>query len=92
MIKDSLNVDLGIDLDKIKLKFMSILTQRGIKENADYDDLAGPLLVCVIFGVLLLFVSIFIKLIQNNRKEKFNSGTSMVLVSQVAWEYTLSSI
>jgi hypothetical protein len=49
-------LDLGIDLEKIKLKFMSIMTQRGIKENADYDDLAGPLLVCVIFGVLLLFV------------------------------------
>lgn len=47
---------MGIDLEKIKLKFMSIMTQRGIKENADYDDLAGPLLVCVIFGVLLLFV------------------------------------
>ncbi len=38
---------------------MSIMTQRGIKENADYDDLAGPLLVCVIFGVLLLFVNDF---------------------------------
>jgi uncharacterized membrane protein len=71
---------------------MSILTQRGIKENADYDDLAGPLLVCVIFGVLLLFVSIFIKLIQNDRKEKFNSGTFTVLVSQAAWESTSSSI
>lgn len=50
-------LDLGIDVDKIKLKFVSVLTQRGIKENADYDDMAGPLIVCVIFGILLLFVS-----------------------------------
>ena len=71
---------------------MSILTQRGIKENADYDDLAGPLLVCVIFGVLLLFVSVYCDLIKNYRKEKFNSGTSMVLVSQAAWESISSSI
>ena len=48
---------MGIDIEKIKAKFMSILTQRGIKENADHDDLAGPVLVCVIFGILLLFVS-----------------------------------
>jgi hypothetical protein len=51
------SIDLGIDLEKIKAKFMSILTQRGIKENADHDDLAGPVLVCIIFGMLLLFVS-----------------------------------
>lgn len=50
-------IELGIDLDKIKQKFTSIMTQRGIKENAYYDDLAGPLLVCVLLGVLLLFVS-----------------------------------
>ncbi len=37
---------------------MSILTQRGIKEMADHDDLAGPVLVCVMFGILLLFVSL----------------------------------
>jgi len=44
---------------------MSILTQRGIKENADHDDLAGPVLVCVIFGILLLFVSyFFLKLLE----------------------------
>jgi hypothetical protein len=49
-------LDLGIDIEKIKAKFMSILTQRGIKENADHDDLAGPVLVCVMFGILLLFV------------------------------------
>ena len=51
-------LDLGIDLEKIKQKFMSIMTQRGIKENADYDDMAGPLLVCVIFGIFLMFVSV----------------------------------
>lgn len=51
-------LDLGIDIEKIKAKFMSILTQRGIKENADHDDMAGPVLVCVMFGMLLLLVSI----------------------------------
>lgn len=82
-------IDLGIDIDRIYKKFISILTQRGIKENADYDDMAGPLLVCVIFGVLLLFVRLF----RNHykyRKGKFSSGISMVLGCQVALEYTLS--
>jgi len=38
----------------IKNKFVSIVTQRGIKENADYDDMAGPIIVAVMFGFLLL--------------------------------------
>jgi hypothetical protein len=50
-------IDLGIDIDKIKQKLISVITQRGIKENSDYDDMAGPLLVCVLFGFLLLCVS-----------------------------------
>lgn len=32
------------------------MTQRGIKENADYDDMAGPFMVIVMFGTLLLMV------------------------------------
>lgn len=35
------------------------MTQRGIKENADYDDMAGPILVLVAFGTLLLCVRLF---------------------------------
>lgn len=35
-----------------------MLTQRGIRENADYDDMSGPVIVCVMFGMLLLMVSI----------------------------------
>ena len=40
----------------IKLKFQAILTQRGFTENgiAQYDDMAGPLLVYVLFGLALL--------------------------------------
>ena len=45
-----------MDIQKIKLKFMAILTQRGFTENgiAQYDDMAGPLLVFVLFGIALL--------------------------------------
>lgn len=50
-------LDLDIDIERIKLKLKSVITQRGIKENADYDDLAGPLMVCIIFGFLLLLVT-----------------------------------
>lgn len=56
-LKNNLFLDLGIDIQKIKSKLISVITQRGIKENADYDDMAGPLLVCVLFGFLLLCVS-----------------------------------
>lgn len=67
-------IDLGIEIDKIKQKFISILTQRGIKENADYDDMAGPLLVCVIFGLLLLLVRNFNRLIFALQKGKVQFG------------------
>ena len=62
---DTVFVDLGIDIEKIKQKFVSIMTQRGIKDIADYDDMAGPLLVCVLFGVLLLFVRYIVKIISD---------------------------
>lgn len=48
-------------MHKVKSKLISVLTQRGIKENAEYDDMAGPLLVGVIFGFLLLCVRFIIK-------------------------------
>ena len=40
----------------ITKKFVAIMTQRGLSENniATYDDMAGPILVAVIFGLLLL--------------------------------------
>ena len=50
-------IDLGIEPERLKAKLMSVLTQKGIKENADYDDMAGPLLVVIIFGALLLLVN-----------------------------------
>mmetsp|Transcript_6149 Transcript_6149/g.5542 ORF Transcript_6149/g.5542 Transcript_6149/m.5542 type:complete len:148 (+) Transcript_6149:723-1166(+) len=31
------------------------MTQRRIKENADYDDMSGPIIVAILFGVSLLF-------------------------------------
>ena len=41
----------------IKQKFISILTQRGFDNKAmvAYDDLAGVILVAVMFGISLLF-------------------------------------
>jgi len=64
----------------VKDKFLSIVTQKGIKENSDYDDMAGPLLVVIIFGLLLTLVSIIIIVILHNRKEKFNLDIFMDLV------------
>jgi protein YIPF5/7 len=48
--------ELEIDLTKIKLKFLAIITQRGFQDNdiATYDDMAGPLLVFIMFGLLEL--------------------------------------
>ena len=34
---------------------MAILTQRGLEKVAQEDDMTGTILVCVIFGMLLLF-------------------------------------
>ena len=41
----------------ITKKFLAILTQRGLSEKdvATYDDMAGPIMVAVIFGLSLLF-------------------------------------
>jgi hypothetical protein len=41
----------------ITKKFVAILTQRGIKEVAIYNDMAGTIVVAIVFGVLLLCVS-----------------------------------
>ena len=49
--------DLGVDVQMITKKFVAILTQRGIKEVAIYNDMAGTILVAIVFGVLLLCVS-----------------------------------
>jgi hypothetical protein len=57
-VYESLCIDLGIDVNIVKQKLIAVLTQRGIKDNLDYDDMAGPLLICVIFGFLLLLVII----------------------------------
>jgi hypothetical protein len=49
--------DLGIEPKKIFAKFLSIVTQRNVKEHAGYDDMAGPLLIFLVFGLLLFLVS-----------------------------------
>lgn len=49
--------DLGIDVEMITKKFVAILTQRGIKEVAMYNDMTGTILVGIVFGTLLLCVS-----------------------------------
>jgi hypothetical protein len=36
------------------------VTQKGIKENSDYDDMAGPLIVVIFFGLLLTLVIYYI--------------------------------
>lgn len=46
---------MDIDITKIKHKFIAILTQRGFGENgiAQYDDINGPILVFILFGICL---------------------------------------
>lgn len=36
-------------------KFIAIMTQRGLDKVASEDDMSGTILVCVVFGILLLF-------------------------------------
>lgn len=46
---------MGIEPDKILKKFIQILTQRGLDSDlAKEEDMAGTLLICVIFGTLLM--------------------------------------
>jgi len=49
-------LDLDIDITMITKKFIAILTQRGLSDNkiATYDDMAGPIIVAIIFGLSLL--------------------------------------
>lgn len=49
--------ELEIDPDKIKQKFLAILTYRGLSnmEVALYHDMAGPLLVIFLFGMSFIF-------------------------------------
>lgn len=47
--------DLGIEPAKILKKYKAILTQMGIKEVVDYDDMSGTLFIFALFGTLLLF-------------------------------------
>lgn len=46
--------ELGIEPDKIKNKFIAILTQRGMDKVANEDDMTGTFIICVLFGVLLM--------------------------------------
>lgn len=47
--------ELGIEPEKIKAKFLAILTQRSVDKVAAEDDMAGTILVLVMFGFLLMF-------------------------------------
>ena len=48
--------ELEIDLSKVFQKFLVVLTQRGMQENniAAYDDMAGPVLVLIVFALSFL--------------------------------------
>lgn len=48
--------DLGIDLGQIKRKVFSVIAmKKSNKEILDDADLAGPLMIAVLLGVVLLF-------------------------------------
>jgi hypothetical protein len=45
-------------VEKIKLKFLSLLSYKPIiKDVADYDDMTGPIIVFILFGIFLMLVS-----------------------------------
>jgi len=50
-------LELGIEPEAIKKKFLAILTQRGFKDVSTYEDMAGAVFVLFLFGALLLLVS-----------------------------------
>jgi hypothetical protein len=47
--------ELGIEPDKIKKKFLAILTQSGMQEISAETDMTGTIVVCVLIGLLLMF-------------------------------------
>jgi hypothetical protein len=55
ILLNHLYLELGIEPDKIRAKFLAILTQTSIDKVAAEDDMAGTILVCVMFGILLMF-------------------------------------
>ena len=78
--------DLGIDVNLIVKKFVAILTQRGIKEVALYNDMVGTIVVGIVFGILLMCVSVLV--IDNCLYSVGRSSleTSTVWVYQDAWQ------
>lgn len=53
------NTELGINIDRITKKTLAVLHPAGKgleREILDDDDLAGPLLFCLLFGAILLLV------------------------------------
>ena len=49
-------LDLGIDIKQITRKVLSVASLRKVnQEVVDDADLAGPLLIAIIFGTILLF-------------------------------------
>ncbi len=45
---------MGIEPEKIKNKFIAILTQRNMEKVAAEDDMTGTFIICVVFGILLM--------------------------------------
>jgi len=78
-------LDLGIEVEKIKLKFLSLLSYKPIiKDVADYDDMTGPIIVFILFGIFLMLVS-DVNLL---RKGRCTLAIFTALDFQVALEFT----
>ena len=77
--------DLGIDMNMIVKKFLAILTQRGIKEVALYNDMVGTIVVGIVFGFLLMCVSILAIFDCLYSVVRSSLETSMALAYQDAW-------
>ena len=55
--------DLGIEPKKVLSKLLAVLTQRGLSDVADYDDMTGPILIFLLFNSILMLVSLTSSLI-----------------------------
>ena len=52
-----ITVDIGIDVDSVKRKLLSILNPRKTDEELiNNSDMSGPFLIAVVLGMLLLMV------------------------------------
>lgn len=80
-LDDKQRVDLGIDIENIKNKTLSVLNLRKCDEKMIKEaDMSGPLLFALIFGSLLMLVRIKLKAEKSDltyeRAERSILGTS----------------